>query len=181
MGEVTNIVTEKLDPTSGLYVSMALFRNVKNSKVIKDKVVSGALQCSIIKPSLIAHPFQVVVAANKAAASQVFGSMVTKSIYTELLFNLSISKNISQSLMKFGINESDQDILVATIHAEDASNMSEIMVQVEGQVVPLTDLQNICDFNLLRKSYKISEDELKVTSLLDSIVSRIATSDFVSH
>lgn len=174
-------MTERLDPSTGLHISMALLRNVKNSKVIKDKVVCGALQCSIMKPSLVAHPFQVIVAANKAASSQVFGSMVTKSIYTELLFNLSISKNISQSLIKFGINEGDEDILVATIHKDGISSINDVIAEIEGDVVPLTDLQDICDFKLLHKSYKISENELKVTSLLDSIVSRIATSDFVSN
>lgn len=181
MDEVTNILTERLDPNTGLYVSMVLLRNVKNSKVIKDMVVTGTLQCSIMKPSLIAHPFQVIVAANKAAMSQASGSMVTKSIYTELLFNLSISKNISQSLLKFGINETDNDILVATIHKKDVSTLCDVIANIEGDVVSLNELQNICDFKLLRKSYKISENESKVTLLLDSVVSRIATSDFVSH
>lgn len=178
---MTNILTERLDPSTELYISMVLLRNVKNSKVIKDKIVSGSLRCAMMKPSLIAHPFQVIVAANKAAANQAHGSMVTKSIFTELLYNLSISKNISQSLIKFGINETDEDILVANIHREDVSNINDVIAEVEGDVVPLSVLENICDFKLLRKSYKISENEVKATSLLDSIVSRIATSDFVSH
>lgn len=181
MGEDINVYSEKLDPSTGLYVSMALVRDVKNCKVLKEKVMSGALQCSIMKPSLIVHPFQVIVAANRAAISYINGTMVTKSVYTELLFNLSISKNISQSLIKFGIHENDEDVLIACIHKDGVSDLNEVISQVEGHVVPFSKLEGLCDSKLVVKSYKISEDEVKMTSLIDSIVSRIATSEFVSH
>lgn len=176
-----NVYRETLDPTTGLSLSLVLLRGVNNCHILKEQVMSGALQCSIMKPVLIADPFQVVVAANKAALSYLAGNMVTKSIYTELLFNLSISKNISQSLMKFGIHESDEDILVATIDKGDELKISQVISLVDGNIAPLAELQSLCNTKVICKSYKINDTEMKTGCLLDSVVSRIATSDFVSH
>ena len=180
MEDLKNIHCETLDPSTGLRISLVLLRDVKNCVTLKEKVVSGVLQCCLIKPVLIADPFQVVVAANKAAISFLSKSMVTKSVYTELLFNLSISKNISQSLTKFGVEESDSDVLVATIHSADNDCMHEVIALADGNVAPIVDLQNIYNVKIICKLYKISDLETRAVSLLDSIVSRIATCGFVS-
>lgn len=176
-----NILCQQLDASTELYVSLALLRNVKNSKRLREKVMEGALKCAIMKPSLIVDPFQVIVAANKAALSHASGTMITKSVFTELLFNLSISKNISQSLMKFGIHDDDTDVLVATINKIDSSSISEIISEIDGQVVALDQLKSICDLKLVSKSYKLSETELKTSVPVDLVVSRIATCDFIAY
>ena len=180
MIESGNVYRAQLDPSTGFHVSIVLLRDVKNSHTLKEKVMSGTLQCSIVKASLIADPFQIVVAANKAAVSFQAKNMVTRSLFTELLFNLSISKNISQSLIKFGIDEKDTDILVVTMDQGDGSIISEVISLADGRIAPLAELQTVCDTRLICKSYKIGEMELKAVSLLDSIVSRITTCDFVS-
>jgi tRNA threonylcarbamoyladenosine modification (KEOPS) complex Cgi121 subunit len=41
--------------------------------------------------------------------------MRTRSVNTEILFNLSSSRNITESLKSFGATEKDKDILVCTI------------------------------------------------------------------
>ncbi|KAJ1526722.1 hypothetical protein ONE63_008302 [Megalurothrips usitatus] len=181
MSDDLNVFCEELDSCTGLRISIALLRNVENSKDVKAKVMSGSLQCAVIKASLIVDPCQVVVAANRAAIGLSTGTMVTRSVYTELLFNLSISKNISQSLIKFGVHEDDQDILVATFDKQDASSIDSVLSEIVGRLVPLSELRNICDRKLVCKSYKVGDLEAKTTTLLDSVVSRIATSEFVSH
>ncbi|KAE8740727.1 hypothetical protein FOCC_FOCC013748 [Frankliniella occidentalis] len=181
MEDKSKVICEALDPSTGLFISMALLRDVKNAKDLKEKVMSGALKCAIMKPSLIVDPFQVIVAANKAAVSYINNKMVTKSMYTELLFNLSISKNITQSLVKFGIHESDDDVFIATIHKKNESGILEILSEISGELVPLVELKNLFDSSLICKSYKLSEFEKNNSLILDSIVSRIATSDFVTY
>ncbi|KAK3915167.1 EKC/KEOPS complex subunit Tprkb [Frankliniella fusca] len=181
MEDKSNVICESLDPSTGLFISMALLRDVKNSKELKEKVMSGALKCAMMKPALIVEPFQVIVAANKAAVSYLKNSMVTKSLYTELLFNLSISKNITQSLVKFGIQEDDRNVLIATIHKENEPVIQDILSEISGRLVPLVELQEVCDMKLLCKSYKLNDAEKDNFVLLDAIVSRIATSDFVSY
>lgn len=166
----------ELDPITQTSIKMQLFENVKNTPEVRKKVMSGELQCCIIKPQLICDPLHVVVAANKALTSK---KQTTKSIFTEILFNLSPSTNISQSLLKFGIDDKDKNLLVVTLQkktSDDAKTL-EIFSSVEGNVLDISELGCMNDINAIRKTYKISDKEYHCINLLDSIVSRIATKE----
>ncbi|XP_023022050.1 EKC/KEOPS complex subunit Tprkb [Leptinotarsa decemlineata] len=168
-----------LDPVTKSRIDIKLYKNVKNMKQLKEKLLKGELTCSLVKPSLICDPFQIIVAANKALTSE---KLTTKSVYTEILFNLSISKNISNSLQTFGSSESDKELLVVTVNEyADVSNDSKIHHHISGEEIPIACLSDYCDISLIRKVYKVNSKEYNVISLLNSIVSRISTKDFLSH
>lgn len=168
----------ELDSRTHSKVDIKLFKNVRNVAELRQMLVSGDLKCSIVKPSLICDPLQIIVAANKAALAE---STTTKSIYSEILFNLSISKNITNSLRTFGIDEKDKDILVVTIIGKEDEDQTELYKKISGEEVSLASLIELTDVKLIRKIYKIGEVEANSVPLLDSIVSRIATKDFLSH
>lgn len=165
-------------------ILLSLISNVKNISELKKNVINETLQCGIIKASLIVDTFQLVVAANKAVLSQSLGKMTTKSLYTEVLFNLSTSSNISQSLVKFGIDDFETNVIVIVI-GDDSETIHTSMVnaitEINGEHKDFSELTQFTNEKLVKKTYKISEVELTVSTLLDSIVSRIATKDFVSH
>lgn len=46
----------------------------------------------------VADVFPVMVAANKAVRSQIANKMVTRSVFAEILFNLSPTKNVNKIL-----------------------------------------------------------------------------------
>ena len=76
--------------------------------------MSGGLPDTLlVKSSLIPSPLVVAVAANKADLARKRGNMKTRSVQTETLYNLSSSKNITESLKNFGGGDSDQSFVVA--------------------------------------------------------------------
>lgn len=171
-----------LDSETEMFCTLYLFKDVQNSDKVREKVMSGDLRCSIIKAALIVDPLQVVVAANKAAINANTNQLTTKSLYTEVLFNLSVSKNITRTLAEFGINDKDKHIIIALIHRRDEEKpISEaIMDSIDGERVSISRLHEFTDIDLVKKIYKIENDELNVSSLTNSIVSRISCKDFAS-
>lgn len=168
--------TVKLDDVTGKSVSLYLYKNVENIQEVFDKILKKELPCCILKANLILEPFHIVVAANKAAINEKFNQLVTKSLYSEVIFCLSISKNISQSLTTFGITKDSKDILVVLIYEPNEKSTQEKLVfeSIKGELLPITKLSNFSDIELIKKTYKIEKDELSVSSLINSIVSRIS-------
>lgn len=157
---------------------MKLFHKIENMKELNENIKNGSLQCCLIKPSLVCDPFQIVVSANKAVLSE---KLTTKTVYSEILFNLSISKNISQSLQKFGVDKNDDAILaVVILRLEDVGTENEIFAKIAGEEIDILKLNDFSDNGLMKKAYKISDKELEKCSLVDAIVSRIAVKDFVN-
>lgn len=172
----------ELDQETGLHCTLRLFTDVANTPEIREKLVAGKLRCCVARVSLITDAFQAVVAANKAALGAKRNQLITKTVHTEVLFYLSMSKNISRSLTEFGINDSDRNILVILIHklGEEQAVLEEILESVKGKRTPISRLQEFTDVNLVKKTYKIDEDELRVSNLTDAVVSRICCKEFMT-
>lgn len=171
----------ELDRETGFYCTLYLFTDITNVSEIREKVVTGELRCCVVKASLIIDAFQAVVAANKVVLNAKQNRLITKTIYTEILFYLSMSKKISRALTEFGINDSDKNILVILIHkpGEEQSILEEILGSIKGERVPISRIQEFADVNLVKQTYKIENDELRVSSLINAIVSRISCKDFM--
>ena len=59
---------------------------------------------------------QVFQALNFACSAESRNCLRTRSLNTELLFNLSSSSNISQSLQTFGAKETDTSVVVVSFN-----------------------------------------------------------------
>ncbi|KAL6262261.1 EKC/KEOPS complex subunit TPRKB-like [Pogonomyrmex barbatus] len=171
----------ELDQETGFHCSLHLFTNIVNTSEIREKLIAGKLRCCMAKASLITDVFQIVVAANKAALNAHRDRLITKTVYTEILFCLSMSKNISRSLIEFGISDNDKDILVILLHkpSEEQAMLEEILTSVKGKKVPISKIQEFTNVDLVKKTYKIDKDELRASSLTDAVVSRISCKDFM--
>ena len=95
-------------------LTIGFVKSVENAKEVRKLLMSGGLPDTLlVKSSLIPSPLVVAVAANKADLAQKRGNMKTRSVQTETLYNLSSSKNITESLKNFGGGDSDQSFVVA--------------------------------------------------------------------
>lgn len=173
--------TIELDPETQLYCTLYLFIDVTNVPEIREKIVGGKLHCCVAKASLMVDALQAVIAVNKAALNAKRNCMTTKHVYTEILFCLSLSKNISRSLNEFGISDSDRNIVVILIHKRDEKQAvsADILNSIKGERIPVSRIREFTDIDLVKKTYKINEDELHISNVTDAIVSRISCKDFM--
>lgn len=166
-----------LDADTKTKLNIYLFKNVKNVEDIRNHITRGEWNCAVIKPSLIVDPFQIAVAANKAVVSEKDKSMVTRTVYAEILYNLSLTKNISQSLSKFGI-EKDDNLLVCFLMTPENDYSKDILPKIQGELCSMSELSNLTNMKDVKSAYKLNN--YKNVDLLDVIVSRMVTKSFVS-
>ena len=173
-----------------------LFKNVSNSQQLHSAIMQGKMQCAMVKPSLIAHPLQIAVSAKKSLAAKQMSNdhttnskckgLMTKSVFTEILYNLAPTKNIAESLKVYGLGIDDKEILVVFI--KDSTSKSdykllkeEVLQQINGEQI--SDLMNeehglpsFTNWDLISKVHKLKSIPTR-QNIIDLLVSRSATKD----
>ena len=89
----------------------------------------------------------------------------------QILFNLSSSSNITESLNKFGSADNDTEVLIVSVD-DDLTNISE---QVTGDIVDISNLSKYADETALTKIHKLKSCEL--SNLVGSLCTRISAKD----
>ena len=128
----------------------------------------------------IMDPFQITVAANRAIHLNRQNKMMTKNVHSEILFCLSPTKNISDSFRKFGLADNERSVLVVVADDIDGSTMSAVCDCVKGEIISVEEIRNLTDTKLIQKIYKISDEELEISKLLDGAVSRISSKEILT-
>ncbi|KAG7455757.1 hypothetical protein MATL_G00244490 [Megalops atlanticus] len=171
-------LTQKLELFPEYVVTQLLFKDVKNAADLRKSAIAQEISGALINPAMIVDPFQVVVAANKALHVQKVGKMKTRSLYSEIIFNLSPTNNISEAFKKFGLSDGDSAVAVVLVHAaEETRSMDDILAKVDGQQIPVNQISSLTDVAKIKKLYKITPQEEHSGTLLDAVICRMAIKD----
>uniref|UniRef100_UPI00358F1826 EKC/KEOPS complex subunit Tprkb-like n=1 Tax=Myxine glutinosa TaxID=7769 RepID=UPI00358F1826 len=165
-------------------VSLLLFDEVKNAAQLRQQVLRGNLPAAFITPSMVLDPIQVLVAVNKSVHNHRLQKMKTHGLYSEIIYNLSPSKSITESFRRFGITDNDTSLLVITVDlgggkgrdggSDDPGIGATMAASVEGRQLPIGELSQLTDVCKIKKFYKVTEEEERLGGLLDAVVCRMA-------
>ncbi|MFQ6657456.1 hypothetical protein Gotur_027117 [Gossypium turneri] len=159
-------------------LSLALFADVTNSKELLDSMQAGTLdpEVAFLNASLIPDVFPVLAAAHKTLISKSRESLTTRTLHSELVYNYSGSKHITESLKRCGISESSSYVLAARFNASP-DEMKAVEKLINGKEIDLDEFEGRADQAQIQKHYKISGPELGISTLADAITCRIAARD----
>ncbi|XP_075500332.1 uncharacterized protein LOC142538924 isoform X2 [Primulina tabacum] len=146
------------------------FATKNTPRDLLDLMRAGILdpEAAFINASFILDIFPVLAAAHKTVIAKSLKSLTTLTLHSELVYNFSIS----ESLKRCGISDSTNYILVARF-GDSADEMTTIKGLVKGNEIDLGELETRANQAHIQKRYKISEQELGISSLADDITCRI--------
>lgn len=155
-----------------------LFKDVANCAEIRQLVVTAKVEpeFAFVNAATVPGLLPLRLAAHKALTYQARGRLLTKTLHAELVYNLSGSKHIGESLKRFGVSDDTCHLLVARFNAEPP-DVDYVRGLVKGQEMPLADLGMVADRDLITKVFKVSEQELGIGGLEEAVASRIAARD----
>ncbi|KAL0926270.1 hypothetical protein M5K25_002486 [Dendrobium thyrsiflorum] len=163
---------------AGSNISLALFTDVSNSRELLDSIQAGTLEpeVALMNASLIPDVFPVLAAAYNALIAKSRDSLTTRTLHSELVYNYSGSKHITESLKRFGISDKTTYILAVRFGAS-SDEMKDVAKLIKGKEVDLGELETKADEIQIQKHYKITSQELAISSLSNAITCRIAVRD----
>nr|GMD84304.1 EKC/KEOPS complex subunit Tprkb [Ipomoea batatas]GMD90401.1 EKC/KEOPS complex subunit Tprkb [Ipomoea batatas] len=143
-----------------------------------DSMQAGKLEpeVALLNASLIPDVFPVLAAAHKTLLAKSRESLTTRTLHSELVYNYSGSKHISESLKRCGISDDTTYVLVARFGAS-TDEIAAIEKLIKGTQIDLKELEQRASHAQIQKHYKISNLELEISSLSDAITCRIAVRD----
>ncbi|VDM56007.1 unnamed protein product [Angiostrongylus costaricensis] len=139
------------DVTQRRALRICLFTDVKNAYELRNKLRSGEIDAAMIRAELVLQLFVVLAAANRAVHQAAHNRLATRSLSAELVYSLSPTRNISDSLVTFGIADTSKNVLVCIFDDKDGSVMKKLAKQIDGKPETLDKLSSIMDFGLIQK------------------------------
>lgn len=168
-----------VDKTGKRLASILLFSNVKNTSELRQMAVEGKISACFVRAALIVDLFQVQCAVKKALIKRENGTTKTRTILSEILYELSPVKNITESMKQIGIHDSDSAVIVVLVDDHDNQHLEMLLKCVQGEQEPLSRIADFADPQALRKLFKVTDKKLSFGSLLDAVVTRMAIKDYV--
>ena len=159
-------------------LNIRYFANVSNAAEIGELIRAGDRipeTTALITATLVPDVMLVTAAADKA------GKLATRTLGSEVVFNISGSRHIRESLRRFGVPADCQHVLMAwfTGAAFDKQEAGDVGALIKGEERDLAALTDAVDAAKVKKYYKIQDEELNVGSLTDAVAFRIGCKEYL--
>ncbi|CAG7830800.1 unnamed protein product [Allacma fusca] len=158
-------------------ITFRVYKDVVNAAEIRSTIFSSKLPICLVQPQLVWDEFQLKAAVAKTIQNGKDGTMKTRSFATEILYWLSPSTNISESLKTLGAGDNASEFLVIS----KESDFQQVRELIKGTEISLAELASLRDSQRITDSYGLNQvgDMYKSSSeLLSSyIVSKMMTKE----
>ncbi len=155
-----------LDTSKVPNIHLLLFKNVVNTKGLLEMVRSTGAenplpQCLMVDASKIMDISLLQLATTRAIMLTQQGLNKTRSLYTEIIYNLGMGTNISECIKLFGMNTKTLSSHVLVLIVDDKTNSEEwllsqknaLMSLVQGECIGLSELSALRDMDGIAKIY----------------------------
>lgn len=163
--------TLRMEQFVGKEVNILAYDDVANAADVCVWVRQPGADFAALDASMVVGIPQIFAAALSALHAESRDKLVTHALHSEIVYALSAAKQINEAFRRFGASDSSTRLVIVTF---DAAAALRLKGKVRGTLVDLQLLAAGFDETAVRKAYKITDVELRVGSLLDAIVSRIA-------
>ena len=157
---------------------MILFKDVTNAGEIHAKLLDRSLEpeLALINPARFraSSPPPRGAQVSRRARRE---ALATHTLHSEVVFNLSGLKHITEGLKRFGMAEDASEVLVCRFDATD-EDIAATRALVKGIEVDIeTALEGLRDQDAIKKNYKTGDLECQVGvgTIEDAVLARIAT------
>lgn len=164
-----------LEPFPGTTLHFCFYTELLNAAELKEHVTE--YEFGLVNPCLVSSIQHLLSAANRATSNSLSGRMKTRSLKTEILYFLSPSSNIKETLQRYSIQPESRAVLAVAFSASQLQAAHQV---IQGRCeVNLDKLADYSDHAALRQIFKVHDEELNVDpSLTHAILSRLALKDF---
>ncbi|KAI5479841.1 Kinase binding protein CGI-121 [Pseudohyphozyma bogoriensis] len=170
-------------PLATRTIRLALFTQLQNAAALRKSLVEAstlpddeagnaarkAVEFTFIDASMITSRLHALTAVHQALVAEAEGEMKTKTVQSEVLWELEPGTNIAESLKHFGLSPSTTSLLLvhfappASEGGEGDEEVFEAMAKVvEGTLSSLDLLGNLPEggtsYKSLRKTYKLNQE-----------------------
>ncbi|KYR00720.1 hypothetical protein DLAC_02760 [Tieghemostelium lacteum] len=118
----------------GNSLTIILYQNVSNTDEIMSKLLKGELEYSIINCKAIFDHRQLLFAATKVLSIQHSSKLSTHNVHSELIYLLSPTTNMKDSIKKFGLQADDKQFYIAIFNST-SEKLNDIKSLVKGDQV----------------------------------------------
>ncbi|RUS17060.1 kinase binding protein CGI-121-domain-containing protein [Endogone sp. FLAS-F59071] len=166
----------ELYPTKGP-IHIALYTGITNARELRERLLAAdtSLSFAFVDAKVVIDKFQLLVAANKAVHDEHHGHLTTHNVHSEIVYNMSPTTNISESLRRFGISDTTTAIVIAKVGGEADEVRTRLVDLIKGNETPLQQVEDHTDLKTVRKYYKLNDGpQLEKQNLLDVVIGSMA-------
>lgn len=184
----------------GRILHVDVFHQVSNSATLLSSLQEAGTRACLLRADRVASTFVLLSAAQRALHGEAHGKMKTRSLETEVLFNLSNSNSISHAFRTWGVADDTNSIVVcmweptdkdvASIRSivkgkrpgETKGNDGESTFNQEAAVIA-AEIDTMTDTKRegLIKLYKLKPKELELMSAPECIANILSVKPFKSR